>query len=205
MDWSCKIGIVLLIFISVETVSGQESTEAEFINQIAKTKEQIRSITCQFEQTLALSVLLEEQKSSGNFFYRTPGQLKWEQQNPEIYTLVINGDESYKLEGEERKELAAGGMQVVGFKRFILGTMDGSIFNSDHFETNVMKQNGDWQVEMIPQKKSLSRRFEKISLTFDQQKMLLRQMVFSEAGGDTRAIQFLNHQINTLTDDSNFQ
>lgn len=195
----------LLAFFYVNTAVGQPTSDETFINEIIKTKESIRSIACQFEQTLVLSVLAEEQKSSGNFYYKNPGQLKWEQTKPSIYTLVINGDQSYKMEGTQRKELAAGGVQIVGFKRFILGTMDGSIFDSDHFESSFRKEEGSWQVEMIPQKKALSRRFEKINLTFDQESLLLREIVFLEPGGDTRTIRFLDHQINTLIDDSNFQ
>ncbi|SMD32175.1 Outer membrane lipoprotein-sorting protein [Reichenbachiella faecimaris] len=200
-----KLVVLWLASLCIGESYGQDISQTEFINQIKNTKTEIESIASQFEQTLSLSVLASEQKSTGNFYYLNPGKLKWEQLDPSVYTLVINGDESYKIEGDKKKELAAGGIQVVGFKRFILGTMDGSIFNSDHFESSFRKENATWQVAMIPLKKALSRRFEKINLTFDQEKILLQQIVFLEPGGDTRTIRFFNHQINTLVDDSNFQ
>lgn len=203
MKFINKIGVVLVLCTCFGALKGQDLTEADFMSQIQNNKNKTESIVCQFEQILEMSVLAEKQKSSGNFYYRNPGQLKWEQTNPDIYTLVINGDQSYKMEGDQRKELAAGGMQVVGFKRFILGTLDGSIFNSDQFNSTFTKEES-WQIEMIPQKKALSKRFEKIQLTFDQQ-LLLQQLVFLEPGGDMRTIRFFNHQTNTLTDDSNFQ
>lgn len=205
MTFNYKIYFMLLLCALASVAKAQDATEAEFIKAIRQNKDNTQSIVCQFEQTLKMSVLADKQKSWGNFYYRNPGQLKWEQTKPDIYTLVINGNQSYKMEGEERKELAAGGMQVIGFKRFILGTLDGSIFNSDQFKSTFAKESDLWQIEMVPQKKALSKRFEKIELTFDEEQLLLQQLIFWEPGGDTRTIRFTNHQINTLTDDSNFQ
>lgn len=203
---NCSFILTLLIVsMSMNKGLAQNTIDREFTSAIKEAKTRIQSISCQFEQTVVMSVLSDKEKSSGNFYFRTPGQLKWEQLTPDNYTLVINGDQSYKMDGEEKKSLPVGALQLVGFRRFIMGTLDGSIFDSDHFDTDIAKAELNWEISMLPVKKALSKRFDKIQLTFDQKEMLLQQMTFFELGGDQRIIRFKNHEINTLTDDTNFQ
>jgi len=181
----------------------QDNIQKEFIDKIIS--KDVSSIYSDFEQIQELSVLSESQVSSGKFYFINPDKMKWEQIKPSPYHLTFNGNNVYKYDGGEKQKLPLGSPQVAGFRKFIMGTMDGSIFSDKNF-TNTFTQNDDIvSIEMIPQKKMLKSRFDKITLSFDFEKMVLLELMFYEKGGDTRLIRFFNHKINTIKDTSIFE
>ena len=111
----------------------------------------------------------------------------------------------YKFDGSKKIKLPSGNRQVSGFKKFIIGTLDGSLFSNKNFHSSFIRDGKEVKVEMIPQNKILKRRFEKIAMRFDFEHMILLELVFFESDGDNRMITFTNHKINTLKDSSIFK
>ena len=200
-----RLSLVLLICFVSSFLQAQDSIREEFLKKIEVSTTTTQSISSDFEQIQELSILTEKQTSSGKFYFKNPGKMKWEQIEPSPYYFIFNEDAVIKFDGKVREQLPAGSPQVLGFKKFILGTVNGSIFKDNSFESSFSKEGNIVRVDMLPLKKMLKRRFDKVSFTFDFERMVLLELVFFENGGDKRTTRFFNHKIDVLEDDSLFR
>ncbi|MCV9387180.1 LolA family protein [Reichenbachiella ulvae] len=195
--YSLMLGLAI-ICLTVE-VEAQDRVE-KFLSRLEAFNAKTTSIVSDFDQEQEFSFLDETMEASGQFYFMKPGVMKWDQKSPEAYAFVIKSDEAYKMEGGKKKNIPLNSPQIAGFKRFLLTTMDGSILQSGDFDVNIGFANGVVEVDLLPTKKTMKRMFEKVSLKFDEESLLLKELVFFETETDFRRIQFSNHQLNTLTD-----
>lgn len=200
-----KILLFCTLMISSLCSLAQSSLKEEFLEALSRQRSEIKSISSDFNQTYEISVLMEIQKSSGRFYYNQPNSMKWEQITPEYSAFVFDKQKAFKVEGGSQVELNAANPQVSAFRRFIMGTIDGSIFQDSNFTSEFSKTENDISVKLVPQKKLLRKRFEKIEMRFDSNSLLLQELVYWETGGDLRKISFLNHKLNSITDKSIFE
>lgn len=200
-----KLIYLLFMCLAVSSLSAQDIPISDFIAQIQEANTSVLSIESDFVQIQRFSFLDEVIESTGNFYFKKPNAMKWEQETPEPYAFVLNDRNAYSYDGVEKKSMPANSPQLLGFRKFIMGTIDGSVFAGDDFETTIVQVSGQIKVEMLPKKKVLKRIFVKIEMTFDQSTLDLMILKFYESEEDTRLISFSNHQKNTLTDYSIFQ
>ena len=90
------------------------------------------------------------------------------------------------------------------FKKFILGTVDGTLFTDDRFKSsfNIIEQ--QIQVILIPEDKNLKKRMDKIILLFNNESLFLTSLTMEEKDGDKTIIQFFNQELNIQIDSKTF-
>jgi len=200
-----KLKSLLFICFVSSNVFAQDISINDFISRIEKINASVTSIESEFIQIQKFSFLDEVIESTGNFYFKKPNAMKWEQLSPEPYKFVLNDHEAYSFDGKDKKSMPANSPQLVGFKKFIMGTIDGSVFAGDDFETTIVENQEHIEVVMLPQKKAVKRIFLRVEMVFDKTTLDLDVLRFYESEEDTRIISFNNHQKNTLTDYSIFQ
>jgi len=181
-----------------------QTTESIFLERLHTFNLTTTSIQSDFVQTRTLEILDEPLISSGIFYYKKPGLMKWNQELPSPYYFIINGSNVIRFDGKERKVMSSNSPQIAHFKDFILGTIDGSMFESDKYSTSFIKNDNLVRIVLIPQQKSMAKRLEKIELVFEYDKMMLKELVIAEVGGDKTEIIFSNQQINTIKNNAIF-
>lgn len=196
--------LFFVCFIAFETTA-QNISVNDFVSRIQEINGAVTSIESDFNQLQEFSFLDEVIASSGKFYFKKPNAMKWEQLSPEPYMFVLNEGEAYSFDGVKKQKMPANSPQLVGFRRFIMGTVDGSVFQGDDFETTVVENKDKLEVLMLPQNKALKRVFLKVEMVFDEETIDLLELKFFESEEDVRVISFTNHQKNTLTDYSIFQ
>jgi len=192
--------MIMVLFPTLIFESKAQDFKDEFIARMKSSNDQINSIASDFVQERSLSIMEDVLVSSGEFFYKKPGLMKWDQQQPSKYYFILNGDKVIRFDGKKRKVVPANSPQVTHFKEFIIGAVSGSIFENKLYNTEINKVGNRAMVVLIPQQKAMSKRIKKIHLEFDYEKMILLNLILFETDGDKTAIRFTNQKINTITD-----
>ncbi|MGL1886424.1 MAG: outer membrane lipoprotein carrier protein LolA [Reichenbachiella sp.] len=197
--------LVLIILMLLPLIGvAQENELARFVSLLSTKNASLQSLESDFSQVQSFSFLDEVLKSSGKFYFKKPGSLKWDQTSPEAYAFVITPVAAYSFDGKQKKSMPANSPQLVGFKKFIMGTIDGSVFVGDDFKNEVTFINGTVKVVMLPQKKALKKIFERVEMEFDEQTLYLKELKFFESEEDIRTMTFTDQEINTLTNSTLF-
>ncbi len=191
--------LIILFILSVIATSAQDIKQ-EFLQRMNTANEEISSIQSDFVQKRTLSIMEDILISSGEFFYKKPGLMKWDQQLPSQYYFILNRAKVIRFDGQKRKVISANNPQVAHFKDFIIGTVNGSIFESEQFLSTFTKTDNKVTIVLIPQQKSMKKRIESIQLVFWYDEIVLLEVIIMEKGGDMTAIYFSNQKFNTITD-----
>jgi len=182
-----------------------QSTEQLFLKKLQESNSATQSIQSNFVQTQQLAIMEEPLISSGIFYYKKPGLMKWDQQLPSPYYFIINGETVTKFDGKKRKIMSANSPQFAYFKEFILGTISGDMFTSKKFATTYVQKEEVILIELRPLQKTMLKRIEKINMVFEFETSSLKELMITEVGGDKMEIVFSHHQINTITDNTIFE
>lgn len=185
--------------------SVNDSVKEDFLNRMIRANDTISSLESDFTQERTLSIMNGALVSSGKFYYKKPGFMKWDQVSPSPYYFILNGNKVIRFDGKKVKEIPANSPQVSHFKDFIMGTVSGSLFTNDQFETTFTKDGNFVNINLIPVNKAMKNRISNLNLVFDYDKMILLNLTIFEAGGDKTKIRFTNQKTNTITSNSIFQ
>jgi len=197
--------VLSLLLVSPIGVIGQQDVKSDFLSRLKVANKGLTSIDSEFIQEKTMSIMTGVLTSSGKFYYKKPNLMKWDQLQPSPYYFILNGNEVKRFDGKTVKVISANSPQVSYFKDFIMGTVDGSLFESEQFEASYVKVGGTIEVTLIPLKKSMKKRIKKMVLVFDNEKLILLNLTMFETGGDQTAIKFVNTSLNTITDNSIFE
>jgi outer membrane lipoprotein-sorting protein len=167
--------------------------------------DQLQTLKSNFEQVKTISILSEDLVATGVFYYQKPGLIKWDQKEPDAYYFLINENEIIRFNGNKRQKLSPSSPRAIIFKDFIMGTVDGSIFNDKRFLSSFSKVDNVIVVELVPKEKSIKKRIGKIILYFDYTTIYLKTLMIEENDGDNTVINFFGQQINTDLDKTTFQ
>ncbi len=132
----------LLIIFSVLTVvaASAQDVKEEFLQRMQITNAEVSSIHSHFVQKRTLSIMEDVLVSAGEFYYKKPGLMKWDQQQPTKYYFILNGTKVIRYDGQKRKIIPANSPQVSHFKDFIMGTVNGTMFESEQFLSTFTKR-----------------------------------------------------------------
>lgn len=184
--------------------SENDSLKGDFLNRLNQVNDSILSLESDFIQERSLSIMEGVLVSSGTFYYKKPGLMKWDQVEPSPYYFILNGNKVVRFDGEKVKEIPANSPQVSYFIDFIMGTVNGSLFTNGQFDTKFTKKDNEVEIVLTPLNKSLKNRISNLNLVFDYDRMFLLNLVIFEASGDQTKIIFTNQEINTITNNSIF-
>ena len=198
----------LLSFIAVLLLSDpgfSQDQDAVFAKKLQEHYSTVKSISADFTQVKKSLLFDEPMLSKGVFYYETPDKIRWEQRSPSANYFVLNKDQVIQFDGEALKKSSGVNMQMSVFRKFILGTVDGTILNDASFDKSFQSKNGKKIITLIPLDKRMAKRLDKIELTFDEKSLLLDQLKLYENQDESTEISFNNQKINPEIPASIFQ
>src|SRR4051794_4695121 len=88
--------IILILTLSASLAFSQEFKPAanpdKILSDLRKSSLATTSIQADFKEEKYLSFLKDPEKSSGMFYFKKADRMRWEQQVPFKYIILINGD-----------------------------------------------------------------------------------------------------------------
>ncbi|MBO5086752.1 MAG: outer membrane lipoprotein carrier protein LolA [Paludibacteraceae bacterium] len=137
----------------------------------------IFSLTANFVQERAVSLMKEPQMSEGILTYKKPNYLKWEYTSPSNLIWEIDGEK-----GNVNK-------QVRGLVELIMKSVSGEIFefNTDF---NIKQENNVYILK--PQKREYKQLMENITIILNPKTNIADEVIILEKNGDTTKIKFSN-------------
>ena len=200
--------IILLLIISSCPSFAQDRTplknHTELKKKMIKQSKETTSIVSDFTQEKHVSFMKEPQISNGKFYYSQHDKMRWEQQAPFNYVLLINdGNVRIKDNGKEKNIKGANKMMGI-INKLMLGLINGQIFENKDFITNYFTSNDFYIVELIPNNKRLKGIINTIELTFSKKTSRLKTLTFYEKSGDKSVMKFFNDKFNTTIKPSIF-
>ncbi len=168
----------------------------DFISRLKVKSESTKSISADFKEEKYLSFLKEPQKSSGVFYYQSENKMRWEQQVPSEYIILINDDQIQLQENGKEKNVNAAKRVTSKVKDLLLTLIKGDFHESKSFDAKYFQNSMEFVVVLDPRDKKLSNVFEKIELHFSKKDLNLNQLTFFEKEGDKSIMNFYNQKVN---------
>jgi outer membrane lipoprotein-sorting protein len=196
-----KISLLLLFSLTGSvTLFAQEFKPAVYPDKILadlrKSSLATSSIQADFKEEKHLSFLKEPERSSGVFYYKKEDRMRWEQQRPFKYVILINGDKLRIMDSGKEKNVGSAGKMAGQIKQVMLGLVNGDFQQSKAF-TQVCKESADqYLVELTPTSKRMKNVYAKINLVFSKNNLRLKELSFFEKGGDKSVMRFQNEKFN---------
>ncbi|GLU56700.1 outer membrane lipoprotein carrier protein LolA [Dyadobacter frigoris] len=195
-----KVYFVLFFSLFGGTILAQEFKPAanpdKILADLRKSSLATSSIQADFREEKYLSFLKEPEKSSGVFYYKKEDQMRWEQQTPFKYVILINGEKLRVLDAGKEKNVGSAGKMAGQIKQVMLGLVNGDFQKSKTF-TQVCMENADYyQVTLTPTNKRMRNVYAKINLLFPKNGLRLKELTFFEKGGDKSIMKFQNEKFN---------
>lgn len=198
-----KIAVILFLVLSIN-VTGQD-VKNDFIQKMESSYDDLETLISDFSQRKSISFLEEDMLSSGKFYFVKPGLMKWDQTEPESYYFIINEKEIIRFNGDKRQKIPGGSPQALIFKEFIIGTVDGSIFKDERFESSYQLEGDKYIIYLKPIESKIAKRITEIILEFNKESLFLESMLLIEKGGDQSEISFFNQKLNETVNLDTFE
>jgi outer membrane lipoprotein-sorting protein len=158
--------------------------------------EKVHTISADFAEVRYASYLKEPLKSSGQFFYQKKEQMRWEQQKPSSYIILINGNSLRISEQGKEKNIKSAGNMAGMIRETLLMMVSGDFQASKSFEKTVSHHAGNYLVTLTPLERRLKQRYDRLELLFSKSTLGLKQLTFFEKAGDKQVMTFSNEKVN---------
>jgi outer membrane lipoprotein-sorting protein len=177
----------------------------KIIAELKKSSLATNSIQAEFKEEKHLAILKEPKISSGQFFYKKNDKMRWEQQLPFKYVILINGDRLRVQEAGKEKNVASAGRMAAQVKELLIGLVNGDFQENKGFKQSFLESADSYQVILLPVNKRLKNVYGKIEMVFPKTTLRLKELSFFEKGGDKSVMRFQNEKINQPIVESVFQ
>ncbi|CAG4995054.1 Outer-membrane lipoprotein carrier protein [Dyadobacter sp. CECT 9275] len=190
---------LFLFFVQIHSVSAQDfkpvQDPAQVVAELKKSAQNTGSIQANFKEEKYLAVLKEPQKTAGIFYYQKENKMRWEQESPSRYIILINGDQMRVSDNGKEKNVAAGRM-AGQIKDLMIGLVNGDFQDNKGFSKAYFEKADQYLIVLTPVNKRLKNVYSKISLVFTKSSFRLRELTFFEKSGDKSIMKFSNEKIN---------
>lgn len=166
------------------------------LEQLKSYTDKVNSIQADFEEVRYVSYLKEPQRASGRFIYQKQDKMRWEQQDPIPYIILIDGSSMRVSEDGKEKQIRAAGAMAGTIREMLLMLVNGNYQTHKGFEKEVFQNSKEYRMVLKPMEKRLKQRFDRLEMQFSKSTLGLRQLTFYEKGGDRQVMTFLNEKIN---------
>lgn len=172
------------------------SDPSKVIAAMKKSSESATSVQADFEEEKSMAVLKEPQRSSGVFYYRKNDKMRWEQQKPTKYCILIDGDKLRVQENGKEKNVGSAGRIAAQIRNLMLGLVNGNFQNSKDFTQTLSESSNAYQITLTPMNKRLKSMYKQIDLTFSKSSLRLKELTFYQKDGDKSVMKFFNEKLN---------
>lgn len=194
--------IIFFVALTFSTLNsfGQEFKPAaspdKILSELRKSSQATSSIQADFREEKYLSFLKEPEKSSGVFYFKKADRMRWEQQTPFKYIILINGDKLRVQDGSKEKNVGSAGRMAGQIKQVMLGLVNGDFQENKAFTQVCMESPDQYMVVLTPTNKRMKGVYDRINLVFSKSSLRLKELTFFEKGGDKSVMKFQNERFN---------
>ena len=168
----------------------------KILDELRKSSRLTNSIQADFHEEKYMAVLKEPEKSSGVFYYKKNDKMRWEQQTPFKYIILINGNQLRVQDAGKEKKVGSASRMAAQIKELMIGLVNGEFQENKSFKQIITESSEAYQVTLVPVNKRMKNVYSKINLLFSKSTLRLKELSFFEKSGDKNIMKFQNEKIN---------
>ena len=195
--------IAPLLFLPEKQLS--EDEESAFLKRLEMNQQALSTLSADFSQVNSNPIFTEPIESKGLFCYAKPDKIRWEETLPNAQYIIINGKKFIQYDGKKVIKSSANSMQASIFKRFMLKTINGTIFKDKSFSSNLVKEGDFVRIELVPTDKRMKNRISRIAMTFHNKILVLKKLALYENEQVNTVITFTNQVKDKSISDNLFE
>ena len=174
---------------------------------IRQAMSQIHSISAIFTQKKNLRILARPLVSKGRFYYRAPGDLRWEYRSPIKNVLLVHGDKVAMYVWNKDGFTKDQGPQLEATRivmEQIASWLNGNFHDNRAFIPK-LEQGNPAKIVLIPAKDYLAKFIKRITLTLSGTSGAISLIEILEPQGSSTTIDFSHIALNTPLSDTTFE
>lgn len=172
------------------------SDPGKILAQLKKQNSGTSTLQADFREEKHLTILKEPQISSGKFYYQKNDKMRWEQQLPYPYIMLITGDKLLIRENGVTKDVSATSRMAGKMKNMLLELIRGDFQSSNAFEVKVFESTESFMINLTPIEKRLKNYYQEIHMVFSRKSLHLQELKFLEKKGNYTVTRFQNEKVN---------
>ena len=167
--------------------------------------ESTTSIISEFIQFKHLDFLSNDIKSSGKLFYKEPDLIKWEYEEPFIYSAIFKGDKLYINDGGKKSNVDLSSNKAFkSLNSLVVRSVKGDLFDDVQFKISYFKIDNGYEVHFVPTDVSLKTFIDEFVILFDESTYEVFSVKMLESSEDYSLLIFKNQQFNEQITDAVF-
>ena len=206
------LSTLLSLFIFTGILYAQENgfKEIQDINkakiELAKLSENTATIQSKFIQEKHLSFLTENIISKGEFYFKSPNQLRWEYSEPFEYIIVFN-DKNIIIKDEDKISTfdTESNKMFSEINNMMIGSIQGNLFtDSERFSVKYFENSSQYLLELDPRLPEMKSMLKTIKIYIDKSDISVAKIKMIESSDDYTSIDFINRKLNQTIDGKMF-
>ncbi len=206
------LSTILSLFIFVGIIYAQESGFSEIMDidkvktELNKLSENTSTIQSKFIQEKHLSFLTENIISKGEFYFKSPNQLRWEYSEPFEYIIVFN-DKNIFIKDEDKISTfdTESNKMFSEVSNMMIGTIQGNLFtDTDRFAVKYFESTSQYLLELYPKLPEMKSMLKTIKIYIDKSDVSVAKIKMIESSDDYTSIDFVNRKLNQPIDNEKF-
>lgn len=201
------IVIALIFFISAaEGFTAQNENLDTVVNKIQNKYEQIKDFHADFTQEANVKALNKVQKAEGEVWFKKPGMMRWNYQEPTKDEIVSDGQTLWFYNEEEKQVILSPLSQVsdTGTATTLLSGLGkiNELFKASFSDSKEFASDGNYLIDLQP--KEDEEDFNKVTVSVDKDTMIVSTMYLYDPYGNLTKVSLNNIEINGGVSDSLF-
>lgn len=172
-------------------------------NTIQQQHKDTKSITADFTEKTASTMLKEPEIGSGTFEFKKENKVRWDNTSAK-QLILINGDKVKMYENGKLNTNPANQKVVKQIQGMMLSMLSGDFLNEKDFTITYFEATKHYKLVLKPKNPRLSKYIQKIELLFNKRTNLLDEMAMIESAQQSIVYTFSNQKINQHIADSKF-
>ena len=206
------LSTILSLFIFTGILYAQEDNFKEIKNidkakiELAKLSENTVTIQSKFIQEKHLSFLTENIISKGEFYFKSPNQLRWEYSEPFEYIIAFN-DKNIIIKDEDKISTfdTESNKMFSEINNMMIGSIQGNIFtDSERFSVKYFENSSQYLLELDPKLPEMKSMLKTIKIYIDKSDISVAKIKMIESSDDYTSIDFINRKLNQPIDNGIF-
>ncbi|NOQ28071.1 MAG: outer membrane lipoprotein carrier protein LolA [Bacteroidales bacterium] len=202
------LSTIISVFIFTSILFAQEN-DFKAVKDIQKTKielsklsENTSSIQSKFIQEKHLSFLTENIISKGEFYFKSPNQLRWEYSEPFEYIIVFN-DKNILIKDEDKISTfdTESNKMFSEINNMMIGSIQGSLFtDGERFNVKYFENSNQYLLELDPKLPEMKSMLKTIKIYIDKADVSVSKIKMIESSDDFTSIVFIDRKLNQAID-----
>ena len=201
-----KCGILALALILMTPILARAGWTQNW-ESIRQAMSRIHSISAVFTQKKNLKILARPLVSTGRFYYRAPGDLRWEYQSPIKNVLLVHGDKvaMYIWNKDEFTEDRGPQLEATRIVMEQIASWLNGNFHDNRAFIPKLEPGNPTKIVLIPAKDYLAKFIQRITLTLSGTSGAISLIEILEPQGSSTTIDFSHIALNTHLSDTTFE